>query len=129
MVERACKSAGVHKIRVHDLRSSHATYTLANKSKSAYNLMASCGWKSLEMVQRYLRVSIKYTNEKYLPDWMGIFAFWATFGQLFNKGKDKITRNYAGNRTLTLVEQRFRKAQAVGSNPIPGSIYYLMMTV
>jgi len=71
-IKKACRSAGVPEIVTHTLRHAHATYSLAN-GDNIYNLMQRCGWRSLQMVQRYVTISARYTNsinKSFLPKWV-----------------------------------------------------------
>ena len=61
MVWRACQRAGVPRFSPHTLRHAYATYLLAS-GEPLYNLMASCGWRSISMVQRYVSVARRYQN-------------------------------------------------------------------
>jgi len=57
-IQKSCKMIGVPKINIHTLRHTHATYSLAN-GDNIYDLMQRCGWKSLQMVQRYVTISAR----------------------------------------------------------------------
>jgi len=70
-IQKSCNTIGVPKINIHTLRHTHATYSLGN-GDSIYDLMQRCGWKSLQMVQRYVTISSRYkdsTKDSYLPIW------------------------------------------------------------
>ena len=70
-VQKSCDIADVPKINIHTLRRAHATFSLAN-GDNIYNLMQRCGWRSLQMVQRYVTISTRYTDstkDSFLPIW------------------------------------------------------------
>jgi|GEM_PF-2059577 len=53
LMKKACAAAGLPTIKIHTLRHAHATYELANGT-SIRDLMVRCGWRSLNIMQRYV---------------------------------------------------------------------------
>ncbi len=69
-LQHTCMQVHAPVINVHDLRRSHATYSLAS-GESQYSVMARCGWKSLAMVQRYVQIAPQYRHE---GQWLPVFS-------------------------------------------------------
>lgn len=61
-IQAACRQCTPPLIRTHDLRHAYATYSLALGLKDICSLMAECGWKSKQMMQRYTEISATFTK-------------------------------------------------------------------
>ncbi|NIO20724.1 MAG: tyrosine-type recombinase/integrase [Candidatus Aenigmarchaeota archaeon] len=56
---RACEKAAIKDFRFHDLRHTWASYFMMGNG-NLYDLMATGGWKSIDMVRRYAHLSRDY---------------------------------------------------------------------
>lgn len=73
-IERACKKAKTPRINIHTLRHAHATYSLiiGGKENSLQEILVRCGWRSLNMLSRYMTKNRMFTFENaetFLPQW------------------------------------------------------------
>jgi len=113
---KACQRAGVARFSPHTLRHAHATYKLAG-GEPVYNLMASCGWRSLSIVQRYVSISRRYQNAgEFIPRWVGVFL--AVCGSVL--GRKRGTREV---KPVVCVGLRYlHTVEVTGSNPVAPTI-------
>jgi len=70
-IHNSCIISKVNRINIHTLRHAHATYSLAigGPGNSLQEIIVRCGWKSLDMLTRYMDKQQTFSVKSYLPKW------------------------------------------------------------